>query len=70
MLVELSNCCTKLREMKARIAERSMPPIGGIMPLNAFKYGSVIELIEVRIGLLQSMLGNQLSNTLIISTNE
>lgn len=29
-----------LRRVKARMGDKSMPPIGGIMPRKAFKYGS------------------------------
>ena len=57
----------RLRLIKARIGERSKPPIGGITPLNTFKYGSVIEKRLVRIGLLVSRFGNQVSNILIMS---
>ena len=32
-----SNDCIRLRAIKASIAERSKPPIGGIMPLKKFR---------------------------------
>ena len=48
----------------------SNPPIGGIMPLNIFKYGSVIDVNADNIPLLQSIPGNQVSNILIIKINE
>ena len=54
----------------ARIAEKSIPPNGGIKPLKIFRYGSVIELIVLRIGLLQSRFGNQLSSIRISSAKE
>ena len=50
--------------------EISNPPIGGIIPLKIFKYGSVIEVNADKIPLLQSMPGNQVSNILIINMNE
>ena len=60
----------RFKAKNARIAERSIPPIGGIMPLKAFRYGSVIELIEAIAGLDQSKFGNQLNRTLTIRTRE
>ena len=54
----------------ARIAEKSMPPNGGINPLNILRYGSVIELIVLRNGLLQSRFGNQLRSIRINSAKE
>ena len=65
-----SSCCKKLSVINARIGDRSNPPSNGMIPLNAFRYGSVIELILLNIGLLQSKFGNQLSKTLTINTNE
>ena len=50
--------------------EISKPPIGGIMPLNIFKYGSVIEHSADKIPLLQSIPGNQVNKILIIKINE
>ena len=49
---------------KASKDEISNPPIGGIIPLNKFKYGSVIEQSADKIPLLQSILGNQVNKTL------
>ena len=60
----------KFNTTKASIGEISRPPIAGIIPRNAFKYGSVIELIVESTGMLQSRLGNQLSKTLTIRTKE
>ena len=54
----------------ARIAEKSMPPNGGIRPLNILRYGSVIELIVLSTGLLQSRLGNQLKRMRMSSAKE
>ena len=48
----------------------SNPPIGGIIPLNIFKYGSVIEDKAERIPLLQSIPGNHVNNTLMIKRVE
>ncbi len=56
-----------LRLIKAKMGERSKPPIGGITPLNTFRYGSVIENRLTRIGLLVSRFGNQVSKILMIS---
>ena len=53
--------------MKANIGDRSRPPMGGITPLNTFKYGSVIEYRLEMIGLLESRLGNHVNKILIIS---
>ena len=50
--------------------EISNPPIGGIIPLKIFKYGSVIELKADKIPLLQSMPGNHVSKILIIKIKE
>ena len=42
------------------IGERSnVPPIGGMIPLNIFRYGSVIDVSELTKGLVLSILGNQ-----------
>ena len=65
-----SNCCTKFNAIKANIGEISIPPIAGISPRKAFRYGSVIELMLLRTGLLQSRLGNQLSRTRMIKIRE
>ncbi len=70
MLAELSSCSIRLKAINASIADRSNPPMGGIKPLKAFRYGSVMELTELKIGFDQSRLGNQLSKTLKISTRE
>ena len=48
----------------------SNPPIGGIIPLNRFKYGSVMELNADKIPLLQSIPGNHVNKILIIKINE
>ncbi len=70
MLAPVNNCSIKFNAIKASIADKSKPPIGGIIPLNAFRYGSVIEPTVVSTGLLQSRFGNQLKSTLIINTRE
>ncbi len=64
------SCCIRFKTMNARIGEMSSPPIAGIIPRNAFKYGSVIELTALNTGLLQARLGNQLKSTLTIKTRE
>ena len=48
----------------------SNPPIGGIIPLKIFRYGSVNEVKALNAPLLQSIPGNQVSNTLISNKNE
>ena len=58
------------KSKKARIEEISKPPIGGIIPLKRFRYGSVIEHIAASIPLLQSILGNHVSNTLTMRMKE
>ena len=40
------------------------------MPLNIFKYGSVIDVNADKTPLLQSIPGNQVSNILMIKINE
>ena len=70
MLALPSNCSMRFRAINASIAERSRPPIGGIIPRKAFKYGSVIEPIVDKIGLLQSRFGNQLKSTRMIKSKE
>ena len=55
---------------KANKEEISNPPIGGIIPLNIFKYGSVIDVNADNIPLLQSIPGNQVNNILIIKIKE
>ncbi len=62
--------CIRLRTINASIGEMSKPPIAGIIPRNALRYGSVIELMLLNTGLLQSRFGNQLSSTRMIKTNE
>ena len=60
----------RLSAIKASIGEISKPPIAGIIPLKAFKYGSVMEPTVLRMGLLQSRFGNQLNKTLTIRISE
>ena len=48
----------------------SKPPIGGIIPLKMFKYGSVKEHNALKAPLFQSIDGNQVSNTLISNKKE
>ena len=59
-----------LSSRKANKDEISNPPIGGIIPLNIFRYGSVIDVNADNIPLLQSIPGNHVSNILIIKINE
>ena len=44
--------------------------MGGITPLNMFKYGSVIEHKADNMPLFQSILGNQVKSTLISNKKE
>ena len=59
-----------LRSKNANKDEISNPPIGGIIPLNMFKYGSVMDVNADNIPLLQSIPGNHVNNILIIKMNE
>ena len=59
-----------LSSRKANNDEMSNPPIGGIIPLNILRYGSVIEDNADKIPLLQSIPGNHVSNILIINIKE
>ena len=59
-----------LSSKKANNDEISNPPIGGIIPLNIFKYGSVIDVNADNIPLLQSIPGNHVSKILMIKINE
>ena len=61
---------TTFKSKKAKIDEISKPPMGGMIPLKRFRYGSVIEHIADRIPLLQSILGNHVSKTLTIRMKE
>ena len=58
------------KSRKANNDEISNPPIGGIIPLKIFKYGSVIDVNAESIPLFQSMPGNQVSNTRMINIKE
>ena len=62
--------CITFKSRKASNDDISNPPIGGIIPLKIFKYGSVIDVSAESIPLLQSTPGNQVSKILIISKNE
>tara|TARA_B100000073_G_C23717019_1_gene566323 strand:+ start:200 stop:433 length:234 start_codon:yes stop_codon:yes gene_type:complete len=62
--------CNTLRSKNANNEDMSKPPIGGIIPLNIFKYGSVIEQSADNIPLLQSIPGNQVSKILIMRIKE
>ena len=55
------------KRINANNEDISNPPMGGIMPLNIFKYGSVIEDKADNIPLLQSIPGNQVKSILIIN---
>ena len=59
-----------LSNRKANKEEISNPPMGGMIPLKIFKYGSVIDVNADNIPLLQSMPGNQVSNILIIKRKQ
>tara|TARA_Y100000991_G_C21754572_1_gene256119 strand:+ start:88 stop:273 length:186 start_codon:yes stop_codon:yes gene_type:complete len=59
-----------LSSRKASNEEISNPPIGGIMPLKIFKYGSVMDVNADNIPLLQSIPGNHVSSILIIKMKE
>ena len=59
-----------LRSKNANKEEISNPPMGGIMPLKIFKYGSVIDVKADNTPLLQSIPGNHVNNILIIKMNE
>ena len=59
-----------LSNRNANNDEISNPPMGGIIPLKIFKYGSVIEVNADNIPLLQSIPGNHVSNILMIKINE
>ena len=58
------------RSKNAKREDISKPPIGGIMPLKIFKYGSVMDVKADRIPLLQSIPGNHVSKILIIKIKE
>tara|TARA_B100000401_G_C52110607_1_gene395577 strand:+ start:253 stop:435 length:183 start_codon:yes stop_codon:yes gene_type:complete len=58
------------KSKKASRDEISNPPIGGIIPLNIFKYGSVIEHSADKTLLFQSILGNQVNKTLTSNKRE
>ena len=58
------------KSKKANKDEISKPPIGGIIPLKIFKYGSVIEVNADNTPLLQSIPGNHVSKILIINMKE
>ena len=70
ILADLRSDCITFNARKAKIGDKSSPPRGGIIPLNAFKYGSDIELTVDSTVLLQSKFGNQLSKTLLINMKE
>ena len=67
----LQTCvCMMFKIKKARIEDISIPPIGGMIPLKIFRYGSVIVLKADNIPLLQSIPGNHVNKTLIIKIVE
>ena len=55
------------KRINANNEDMSNPPMGGITPLNIFKYGSVIDVNADKIPLLQSIPGNQVKSILIIN---
>ena len=55
------------KRINANNEDMSNPPMGGIIPLNIFKYGSVIDVNADKIPLLQSIPGNQVKSILIIN---
>ena len=57
----------KFNSKNASNEDISKPPIGGIIPLKIFRYGSVIEQSADNAPLFQSILGNQVNNTLTSS---
>ena len=60
--------CSNDSRMNAKIGDISnIPPIGGIIPLNMFKNGSVIERINLNGCCSHSIDGIQLKNTLMIN---
>ena len=61
------NPCITLKRINANNEDISNPPIGGIIPLNIFKYGSVIDVNADNIPLLQSIPGNHVNKILIIN---
>ena len=61
------NPCITWKRINASNDDISNPPMGGMMPLNIFKYGSVIEVNADNIPLLQSIPGNHVKSILIIS---
>ena len=58
------------KSKKANNDEISKPPMGGIIPLKMFRYGSVIDVSADKIPLLQSIPGNHVSKILIINIKE
>ena len=61
------NPCITCKRINANNEDISNPPMGGMIPLNIFKYGSVIELKADNIPLLQSIPGNHVKRILIMS---
>ena len=62
--------CITFKSKKANKDEISNPPIGGIIPLKMFRYGSVIDVNADKTPLLQSIPGNHVSKILIINMKE
>ena len=60
----------KFKSKNASNEDISKPPIGGIIPLNIFRYGSVMEQRADNAPLFQSILGNQVNKTLISNNKE
>ena len=61
------NPCITWKRINANNDDISNHPIGGIIPLNIFKYGSVIDVNADNIPLLQSTPGNHVKSILIIN---
>ena len=61
------NPCITWKRIKASNDDMSKPPMGGMIPLKIFKYGSVIEVNADNIPLFQSIPGNHVKSILIIN---
>lgn len=65
---QLTATCINCKAKNAIIGDiSSIPPIGGIIPRNMFKNGSVSDLMNANGWASQSMLGIQVKNILIIN---
>ena len=64
------NPCITWKRINANNEDISNPPMGGIIPLNIFKYGSVIDVNADNIPLIKSIPGNHVRKILIINMKE